>query len=270
MMNWFQELPFVPAAILVIGGFVGIATSIAPVAARLVPAEMRREHNDLTGFIFAVVGVMYAVILGFIAVGVWERYQSADSRTYDEASSLATVYRDAVAFTGGDRIRADLRLYVEHEIQFGWPALNAGRNPSPTRHEAEAIAREVRLVEPHDARQQGLYPLMVAAMDQSADDRDARLAEDASGLNNIMWSVVFAGGFITIAFTYLFGFRQTSMQTAMIGTLALLIGLVVFLTLSLDFPFRGVIRVGPDAFERARFVFTQIDEADRTRGAQTR
>jgi hypothetical protein len=84
-----------------------------------------------------------------------------------------------------------------------------------------------------------------------------------------MWFVVLAGGFITIAFTYLFGFRQTVMQTAMIGTLALLVGLVIFLTMSLDYPFRGAIRVGPEAFERALTVFDQIDVADPLR-TQTR
>jgi hypothetical protein len=59
------------------------------------------------------------------------------------------------------------------------------------------------------------------------------------------------------------------MQTAMIGTLALLIGLVIFLTMSLDYPFRGAIRVGPEAFERALTVFDQIDVADPLR-TQTR
>jgi hypothetical protein len=103
---------------------------------------------------------------------------------------------------------------------------------------------------------------MLERTSEAALDRDARLTEDSTGLNGVMWFVVLSGGFITIAFTYLFGFRQTAMQTAMIGTLALLIGLVIFLTMSLDYPFRGGIRVGPEAFVRALTVFDQIDAAD--------
>jgi hypothetical protein len=269
-MNWFEDLPVVPAAILVIGGFVVVSLLFVRIVARFVPADILKEHNDLTGFIFAVVGVMYAVILAFVAVGVWERFVDAETRTYDEASSLITVYRDASMFRGGAEIRKDLRAYVDTEIHLGWPALESGTHSLPATNSVEILSREVRATMPSNTREQGLYPLMVTAMDQALVDRDARVAEDASGLNGVMWFVVYAGGFITIGFSYLFGFRQTMMQTAMIGTLALLIGLIIFLTSSLDFPFRGAIRVGPDAFERAQYVFGRIDATDPLRGMHTR
>ena len=31
---------------------------------RLVPIELRKQHNDVAGFIYAVVGIAYAVLLG--------------------------------------------------------------------------------------------------------------------------------------------------------------------------------------------------------------
>jgi hypothetical protein len=63
-----------------------------------------------------------------------------------------------------------------------------------------------------------------------------------------MWVVLFAGAYITVGFTYFFGFDRTSMQQLMIGALSLLIGLVLFLVMALDFPYRGSIAVSPDAF----------------------
>ena len=39
---------------------------------RLVPTERRKEHNDVAGFIYAVLGVAYAVLLGLILIAVWE------------------------------------------------------------------------------------------------------------------------------------------------------------------------------------------------------
>ena len=78
-----------------------------------------------------------------------------------------------------------------------------------------------------------------------------------------MWTVVFIGGFLTVAFSYLFGFARSVMQTIMIGTLALLIGLVLFLTMSLEILVPRAIHVGPDAFERALApTFNQIDAAN--------
>ncbi len=269
-MSWFQNVPVFPAAIIVVGGFVFVSLLLARIVVRLVPTDILKSHNELTGFIFAVVGVMYAVVLGFVAVGVWERFVDAETRTYDEASNLITVYRDAGMFEGGAQIRKDLRAYVDTEIRLGWPALQAGTNSLPATNSVEVLSHEVRATVPSNPREVGLYPLMVSAMDEALLDRDARVSEDASGLNSVMWFVVFAGGFITIGFTYLFGFRQTMMQTAMIGTLALLIGLIIFLTTALDYPFRGAIHVGPDAFERAQYVLGRIDATDQLGGVHAR
>jgi hypothetical protein len=261
VIGWFENLAAVPGAILVIGGFIVLSLAFARVVGRLFRAEMLRDHNDLTGFVFAVVGVVYAVVLGFVAVGVWERFEAAEDRTYDEASSLAAIYRDAGSFSNGARLRADVRSYADHAIHVGWPALARGETP-PETPIAEKLARDVHGTPVSGERQAAIFSHMLERSSEAALDRDARLTEDSTGLNGVMWCVVLAGGFITIAFTYLFGFRQTTMQTTMIGTLALLIGLVIFLTMSLDYPFRGAIRVGPDAFERALTVFDQIDAAD--------
>jgi hypothetical protein len=80
----------------------------------------------------------------------------------------------------------------------------------------------------------------------------------ATGINGIMWAVLIAGAVVTVGFTYLFGFKQTIMQQLMIGSLSILIGLVLFLTVALDYPFKGGIVVQPEAFENALWVFRAI------------
>jgi len=258
VIAWFEDLPLVPGAILIIGGFVLLSLLFARVVRAIVPNELLREHNELAGFIFAVIGVIYAVVLGFVAVGVWERFVVADDRTYDEASAITAVYRDAGSFSNWQSLRRDVRTYVRDATEVGWPAMEQGK-PLPDTMSAERLSRDVHHTPVRDLRQSEVFAHMLERTSEALLDRDARVTEDASGLNAIMWIVVFAGGFITIAFSYLFGFQRTVMQTIMIGTLALLIGLVLFLTMSLDYPFRGAIRVGPDAFERAITNFDQID-----------
>ena len=63
------------------------------------------------------------------------------------------------------------------------------------------------------------------------------------------------GAFVTVGFTYLFGFRHDAMQYVMIGSLALLIGLVLFLTVALNYPYRGAVTVDPKAFHTALHTF---------------
>lgn len=57
------------------------------------------------------------------------------------------------------------------------------------------------------------------------------------------------GGVIVVGFTYLFGLQSTVVHTLMVAALALTIALVLFTVGALDYPFRGDVRVGPDAIE---------------------
>jgi hypothetical protein len=258
VIAWFEQIPLIPGAIIVIGGFVLLSLILARIVKMILPGELLREHNELAGFIFAVIGVIYAVILGFVAVGVWDRFVDADNRTYDEASAITAIYRDAGSFTNWQQLRRDVRSYVHYTIEEGWPALAAG-HPLPDTVSAEHLSRDVHHTPVNNLREAAVFGHMIERTSEALLDRDARVTEDSSGLNGVMWLVVFVGGFVTVAFSYLFGFQRTVMQTLMIGTLAFLIGLVMFLTMSLDYPFRGAIRVGPDAFERALINFAQID-----------
>ena len=44
---------------------------------RLVPTAIRKEHNDVAGFIYAILGVVYAVLLALMVIAVWEEYERA-------------------------------------------------------------------------------------------------------------------------------------------------------------------------------------------------
>jgi uncharacterized membrane protein len=72
---------------------------------RLVPSSLREEHNDVAGFIFAVVGVMYAVLLAFVVIVVWQDYEAAKGTVESEANELAGVYFLADRFPDPERAR---------------------------------------------------------------------------------------------------------------------------------------------------------------------
>ena len=78
----------------------------------------------------------------------------------------------------------------------------------------------------------------------------------------ILWAVLLVGGVITVGFTYLFGLRSTTVHVLMVAALALVIGLVLFTVAALDFPFRGTVHIGPEAFEQAlgRFENTKLSD----------
>lgn len=258
MIPWLESLSTTAAGIVIVGGFVLMALSIGYLVSRFTSREVRMAHNDRAGFILAVIGVIYAVLLAFVAIGVWERFEEAETRTYEEASAIATVYRDAGSFPRAAKLRAMLRTYVYSIIYEEWPEMKRGERSRISNALLEAADRYVRALPANTIRLGDIHTQMLAAMDTTLMDRQTRLTIDSSGINRLMWVVLIAGAFITVAFTYLFGFDQTLMQELMIGGLSLLIGLVLFLIIALDYPFRGSIYVQPEAFRALLETFSAI------------
>jgi hypothetical protein len=248
MISRIEALPTLTSGILIVGGFVLLALFIGYLVAKFTSIEVRTAHNDRAGFILAVIGVIYAVLLAFVAIGVWERFQQAETRSYDEAGALATVYRDAGSFPGKGRLRGALHDYVLSVIGDEWPRMHRGDHSDISNPILETADRDVRALPVSSMRLANIQAQMLSAMDTALLDRQTRLTVDSSGVNEIMWIVLIAGAVVTVAFTYLFGFDKTLMQELMIGGLSFLIGLVLFLIMAMDFPFRGSIAVQPEAF----------------------
>ena len=48
------------------------------IARRVIPHEQVRGHNEAAGFISATLGVIYAVLMAFVVIAVWETYAKAE------------------------------------------------------------------------------------------------------------------------------------------------------------------------------------------------
>lgn len=84
LYNVFIVIASVSAAVLFL--FLVTRTSTAP---------SRRESNDFTGAVVAVIGTTYAVILAFTLSGVWSMFQQAQANEEQEANALVNAFRIA-------------------------------------------------------------------------------------------------------------------------------------------------------------------------------
>ena len=56
---------------------------------RLVGIERLKEHHDVAGFTFGVIGAFYGLLLAFVIVAAWERYERAEESLESEAMALS-------------------------------------------------------------------------------------------------------------------------------------------------------------------------------------
>ena len=252
---------------------VALATVVAVVGLvvvqRLVPTERRKQHNDVAGFIYAVVGVSYAVLLGLMLIAVWEQWNAAEDVASDEANELAGIFYFAHALPQpeGRHVQELARSYGQVVVEEEWPAMEqGGSSPKAWATLDELRATILDLDPPTDAQQvpysQARYNQILDQVHGLGDGRRERLLAAGGGLPTILWVVLIGGGVITVAFTYLFGLENTGVHTLMVASLALIIALSLFSVAALDPPYKGDVRIHPDAFEQVLERFHSSELSD--------
>jgi protein-S-isoprenylcysteine O-methyltransferase Ste14 len=217
---------------------------------RLVPPERRERHNDVAGFIYAVLGVAYAVLLAFMLIAVWQDYETAQTNVENEAHELAGVYFLASQLPEPQRTRVqDLaRTYARVVVEEEWPLMEQGQ----TSPRADSLLRQLRLqilgFDPHTKGEQVLYERGLTQLHDALDARRSRLLEVREGIPNLLWVVLVLGGVITVSFTYLFGLKSNVAHALMVAALTLLICAILFTIGEFDYPFSGVVEIQPEAF----------------------
>ena len=253
--TWFWTLILIivmPA--LAVGG--------ALLVRRVVGAEVLARHNDVAGFIYAVIGVVYAVLLGFSALIVWEQYRKAQEGAEAEANALADMYRDAQVFPAEVRglVETRLREYARLVVEEEWPAMAEGRSSSQTWEAYNLLWRTYHEFIPENGHQLTWYGESVERMNTLADQRRNRLLSIRAGVPGVMWAVLLGAGAVTIAFSFFFGTRNRGAQALMTGALALTIGVVLLSILALEQPFAGITHVEPEAFEQVQRILDQVSQ----------
>lgn len=214
---------------------------------RYVPHRDFVKHNDVAGFVLTIVGVVYAVLLSFVVVVVWQQFESSDNIAEREASAAADMYRLSAAYPSPlrQRLRSELRNYVYLMINDEWPSMRLGGISTAARNLTAALANQISSYGPRSSEQLQVQAQMLAILRVFLDSRRQRLHDNETGIPPILWWALIASAFITIGFVYLFGMENFKIQLIMTASLAAIIGLMFTLIVELDYPFRGDTSISP-------------------------
>jgi hypothetical protein len=91
VVDWIYNNPTWLWGSILVAGFTALACGGLLVFHRLVHVKLRRAHNDLAGFTIAVIGVLYAVLLAFIAIATWESFSKASDIVENESDFAGSI-----------------------------------------------------------------------------------------------------------------------------------------------------------------------------------
>jgi hypothetical protein len=250
LVDWIYNHPTWMWGSILVCGAAGLACLGLAACHRLVYVEVRRAHNDLAGFSIAIISVVYAVLLAFIAVATWESFAAAETAVQAEAGYIGNLYRDTKGFPAqiGEQMRELLAQYTKIVISEEWPMQQQGKLPGAGWRPLYKLHAQLVGFQPGTRGEAVIEAEFLRTLNELYKARETRLTAAAGHIPEVIWWIIAIGGALTTGFTYLFGFESFRMHLTMTGAVGASLALVVVLIVALDWPFRGEVSVSPHAY----------------------
>ena len=222
---------------------------------RHIPHEKHKLNNEVGGFIYAVLGVAYAVILAFVVLVDYENYNKAEDIVFSEANAINNFCRDASMLDEpfkGEVLREAI-IYAKLVVQDEWKIMNSGRYKEAGNGEAYTALRRLKTLvfnySHKTEREKEFYTLLVGDFRKMRELRADRLMMSTSTLPGILYFVILVGYVLTVSYTFFFSSLSVKAQITMTSMLSMVLALVIFLIIEMDLPYSGSTAVSPESIE---------------------
>jgi hypothetical protein len=249
-------------AVLIIGGAVLYGVLAVHVGRRIARKHVGEGHNDVLVPVFLTAGVIYAVLLGFMVVAVWEAYDAAHANISEEAAILVPLYRQTteMAPDKGPAMRTLIRSYTVSVIDDEWRTMRVSGNASPRAREAMGdIFRVYGTLTPATKIREIIATQYLQTLSQITLDRNKRISESSESLSWVMWLGAIGGGAIIVAMSSVLHMDRRWPHVLMVAVMSGLMGLLLFIIAVLSRPFVGPLALDPAPFEKSLSAFNDID-----------
>jgi hypothetical protein len=252
-MGFLFDLPLIITGPALVAALVGVALIGLSWFRRHRLPRLRFGDGDVefSAAMLASIMVFYGLATALTAVQVWDAYEKVKEITEHEASTLAAFYRDVSAYPEPSRglMRERIREYTHQIIHVSWPQQRRGMIPTEGVKTMDSLQSVLVRFEPVTEAQKGLAIETLASYDRMMEARRMRLDSVERKLPGILWLVIILGAFISLISAFYFPVTDERVHGAQVALLAGFIGLVIFLILALDRPYRGDLGLEPRPYE---------------------
>jgi Protein of unknown function (DUF4239) len=249
MGEWFFNLSVPWMALVIFLATYLVAGSIGFVVAALAVNERAKGFKAVSPGVLPPLGILFALLVGFIAVEVWGNFAKAKTAVETEASALRAVVLLAGAFPDKrTSIYALVNRHIDESVNKEWPEMTRQRVTLATLPTAliEALHDTLALT-PADDSQRVAQSEMVKELHTALDARRQRISISQSSLGTVKWIGILLQGLCTlVAFAIVHSDNRLARGISL-TLCATGIALSVLLIAAYSHPFTSV---GPDLLKQ--------------------
>jgi hypothetical protein len=250
-MIWLLQFPAPIVGTLTVILVVGLSI-LGLVMFRRLSSKTRLDNafDEAGDVFFSLAGVLYAVLVAFVVVVVWEQFVDAEDAAQSEASAIADLLRDSEALPPADRpaIQQSLIAYAQDLVDDEFPRMRQGEAIEQQSSNLTQVWQTYIKVLPASRTEIAFYDEAIRRLDDLSSSRKERISTSQSEIPGELWILLIGGGGVVIAFTYIFGTRDLLVHASAVGLTAALMGFVMYLIFALEHPFVGTLSVKPDPY----------------------
>jgi hypothetical protein len=253
MNDWLHELPVPWIAVVVLLAVSLLVAVVYLIAMRLAVGERGEAMQAVSPGLLPALGIVFALIVGFLAAGVWGDSDKAKNAVSNEASALRSVVllSDELPAATATQMRALVRRQIEDAVGREWPAMrkreaSLAAIPAPL-VEAQHLAFAFKAQTPGqvDAQRE-----LVASLQRAFDARRERIIVSDSHVNALKWvGLLGLAAVMLIAIACVHSANRRATLIAM-SLYAAAVVVVVVMLVSQDEPFTGHLGQQPDLLEQ--------------------
>jgi len=242
---------------------VGLALVLAIIGAmhflrkKLPTALTEQQQNTVLGP-FSFIVTLYAFLLGFVVVTLWNSFNEADHTASMEAETVVVLYRLSEGLPEGHAIQNTLLEYTKGVREDEWAAMADGALSLKAEAVYERLWVEGRSIAPKSAGEQALYSEFVNQLSKLSHYRRDRLLQINTGMPDVMWWTLFVGGLLLLGGLYFLSISSTKVQIVVDSIVVGMMLLMLYLAIEFNTPFQGDVNVSPRAFESAEIKLRQL------------
>jgi hypothetical protein len=251
--DWLLNLPVPSMAVVVFAATYVFAAGIYWVVISLAANDRARAMKAVSPGMLPTLGILFALLVGFIAVEVWSNFDKAKVAVATEASALRAVVLLAGTFPEEQRTRiyALINRHIEESVNNEWPAMAQQRltlSPLPTALIDEL--HETLALKPADDSQRAAQLEMVKALHTALDARRQRIVISESALGTVKWVGILLQGLCTLVAIAMVHSDNRLTCAITLSLFATGIAMSVLLIAAYSRPFTGEISVGPELLKQ--------------------
>lgn len=238
-----------------------VTVPLGLLAIRLHPYRKIVTSGDGISSFSGIIGILYAIILGYVLVTVYGNYCDASSIVEKEVTILIELLRDGEGLPKEEtkKLHKATMDYIDSVIDEEWNHMKeTGKYHPNSLAKFSRLYKIVTNVKCQTPEQLVFLREVAGELSNLSTTRFERISFANSRVPDILWGLLLGVGAVSFWMAFLFPVESTRLRISLLCATAAVMTFTTLLIYMLDRPYKGTLNVKPESLIRVREVAREV------------